>query len=68
MIVEKIFKVGDKVRVESDRSYFTTCGIDMVINEIVVENVDGVLVPFYRTNFPCPVHGNYNGFELVKLD
>jgi hypothetical protein len=65
--MENIYKVGDKVRVDSDLSYFTTLGIDMVINEIVLERVDGVLVPFYRTNFPCPVHGNYNGFELVKL-
>ena len=64
-----VFKVGDKVRVAHDRTYFSTVGIDMVITRIerVVHDEEG-MIPIYHTNRDCPVHGGYNDFELVKID
>lgn len=62
------FRVGDKVRIKHDLSYFDASvrGIEMEIIEVVREDVDGTEAVFYTTNKPDPVHGGfYNEFELV---
>ena len=61
------FKIGDTVRVAGDRSYFTTHGVIMTIVGVVSGQVDGEGCTFYETDFPCPVHGSYNGFELERF-
>ena len=66
---DDVFKIGDRVRVAHDRTYFSTLGIDMVVTRIQRVMPDGEhMIPIYHTNRDCPVHGGYNDFELVKID
>lgn len=65
------FRVGEKVRVRHDYTFFSpnVRGVDMTVLEVVREDVDGTEAVFYRCDREDPVHGpTFNEFELVGLD
>ncbi len=54
------FKVGDRVQVNPQYTFFTVTG-ELVVEEVTPGNGNY----YYRTEPSCPVHGPFQGHELV---